>query len=152
MIIYIGADHRGFQLKEILKKFLQDKGYTVKDFGNDHYDENDDYPDFASLVASEVSRDFIGSRGILICGSGVGVNIVADKFLRVRSVLAISPDHVLASRNDDDTNILALAADFLTGEQAKQIAAVWLLTPFSNNPRHKRRIEKIYKIESASRD
>ena len=84
MIIYLGADHKGFKLKEYLKNSLKEKGYEIVDLGNDSYDENDDYPDFASAVAQRVSVDYEQSRGILSCGSGVGVDVVANKFKNVR--------------------------------------------------------------------
>ena len=147
MTIFIGADHRGFELKEKLKQFLSNKGYTVMDKGNDHYDETDDYPDFASLVAQEVAEDPDNRRGILICGSGVGIDVVANKFSRVRSALANNSDQAFSSRNDVDANVLCLAADFLDEEEAKKILSVWLQTPFSKEERHKRRLRKISEIE-----
>ena len=147
MIIYIGADHRGFKLKETLKQFLHDSGYTVNDMGNTQYDENDDYPDFAKLVAQKVSADPQNSRGIVICGSGVGVDIVANKFPNIRSALGFHPDQVMEARSDDDTNVVALAADFLEPEQAKKILSVWLQTPYDEDARDKRRIEKIKQID-----
>ena len=147
MIIYIGADHRGFQLKEILKKQLSESGYEFVDVGNDHYDENDDYPDFAASVGQAINQDPLNRRGILVCGSGAGVDIVANKFKSVRSVLAINSDQALASRNDDDTNVLSLAADFLTEDEAKKILATWLQAPFSSNENHQRRLEKIKQTE-----
>jgi len=148
MLIYIGADHKGFQLKESLKKFLKDKGYEVVDVGNNHYDENDDYPDFAKLVARAISQDPFNRRGILICGSGIGMDIVANKFKNVRSALVSNSDQAYLSRNDDDANVLSLAADFLDEEQAQKILTTWLVTPFSNKEHHKRRLEKITEIES----
>ena len=148
MIIYIGADHRGFQLKEKLKQFLVNKGYTVFDKGNDHYDEADDYPEFVSLVAQEIIKDPDNRRGILICGSGVGIDIAANKFPRVRSALASNADQAFLSRNDTDANVLCLAADFLDEETAKKILTVWLMTSFSQEERHKRRIRKIGEIEA----
>ncbi|MEX2033059.1 MAG: RpiB/LacA/LacB family sugar-phosphate isomerase [Candidatus Colwellbacteria bacterium] len=147
MIIYIGADHRGFKLKETLKQFLQESGYTVSDLGNTQYFEGDDYPDFAKLVAQKVSADPQNSRGILICGSGVGVDIVANKFPNIRSALGFSPDQVVEARSDDDVNVLALAADFLEEDEAKKIVSVWLQTPFDGDLRDKRRIEKIRQID-----
>jgi ribose 5-phosphate isomerase B len=148
MLIYIGADHRGFQLKEILKKFLKDQGYEVIDVGNDHYDENDDYPDFAKLAARAVSQDPPNRRGILICGSGVGVDIVANKFKGVRSALVNSPDQAYLSRYNNDANTLSLGADFLNEEQARKILSVWLATLFSGKENPKRRLEKIVNIEA----
>lgn len=148
MLIFIGADHRGFNLKEKLKSFLVNKGYTVIDKGNDFYDESDDYPDFASLVAQEVIKDPDNRRGILICGSGVGVDIVANKFSRIRSALVSNSDQAFSSRNDVDANVLCLATDFLDEEETKKILSVWLQTSFSKEERHKRRIRKISEIEN----
>ncbi|MBI2506873.1 MAG: RpiB/LacA/LacB family sugar-phosphate isomerase [Candidatus Colwellbacteria bacterium] len=150
MIIYIGADHRGFKLKETLKQFLQESGYTVSDLGNTRYEEGDDYPDFAKLVGPKVSADALNSRGIVICGSGVGVDVVANKFPNVRSALGFSSDQVMEARKDDDVNVLALASDFLEEDEAKKMVSVWLQTPFSGEERHKRRIEKIRQIDYPS--
>lgn len=147
MLIYIGADHRGFKLKESLKKFLKDQGYEAVDIGNDHYDENDDYSDFAALVGQAVSGDPENRRGILICRSGAGVDIVANKFKRVRSVLAQNPDQAYLTRNDDDTNVLSLASEFISEEAAQKILLTWLKTPFSGEERHKRRLQKISDLE-----
>lgn len=148
MVIYFGADHRGFKLKETLKDFLKNRGYEVVDAGNDSYDENDDYPDFVGRVAEKVSLDYENSRGVLICGSGVGVDIAANKFIKVRSALAMTPDQAYDSRNDADTNILCLAADYLEKETAEKILEVWLTTPFSREERHRRRLQKISEIEA----
>lgn len=147
MLIYIGADHRGYNLKEKLKQFLANKGYTVVDEGNDHYDESDDYPDFAGRVAAAVAEDPDNRRGILICGSGIGVDIVANKFSQIRSALAHNADQAFSSRSDINTNVLCLTANFLEEEEAKKILSVWLQTPFSGEERHKRRIRKISEIE-----
>lgn len=150
MIIYIAADHRGFQLKEFFKKYLQEGGYEVRDLGNHTYDPNDDYPDFAAKVAKEVSLDPEQTRGIIICGSGVGVDVVANKYHNVRSALASTPDQAVSSRRDDDTNVLSLAADFLTERDAEKIVSMWLQTDFSEEERHRRRLEKIEKIEESN--
>ncbi|MDP3015165.1 MAG: RpiB/LacA/LacB family sugar-phosphate isomerase [bacterium] len=147
MLIYIGADHRGFELKETLKKSLKDQGYEVIDVGNEKYDENDDYPDFAKLVARAIGQDPWNRRGILICGSGVGVDVVANRFKGVRSALVNNPDQAYLSRHDDNANILSLAAEFLDEETAKQILKTWLTTPFSNEEHHRRRLEKIAQLE-----
>jgi len=147
MVIYIGADHRGFALKEELKKFLRSLGYEVVDLGNAAYDSGDDYPDFAYSVAKRVTGDLENSRGILICGSGVGVDIAANKFPGARSALVASPDQAYDSRNDDDVNILSLAANYLNAEAAKRIVATWLSTPFGREERFRRRLQKIEAIE-----
>lgn len=143
MIIYLGADHRGFNLKEGVKAYLTQIGYQVNDLGAVALTPGDDYPDYASAVAKKVGADFLGSRGILFCGSGVGMDIVANRYPLVRSVLAISPDQVMASRTDDDTNVLAFAADYIDSETAKKIVSIWLQTGFDEEEGHRRRLDKI---------
>jgi len=147
MVIYFGADHKGFNLKDRLKKFLNDQGYEVVDVGNDHYDEADDYPDFAAEVGRKVSLDNEKARGILICGSGAGMDVTVNKFPRVRSVLAISSDQVYDSRRDDDVNVLTLAANFVSDADAEKIVKIFIETDFSKEERHKRRLEKVVNIE-----
>ncbi len=147
MLIYIGADHRGFKLKESLKNYLKESGYEVVDVGNADYDQADDYPDFAALVGRKISLDPDNSKGILICGSGVGVDIAANKFKNVRSALAINSDQAMASRNDDNANVLSLGADYINEESAKKIVSIWLQTSFSGEERHNRRLEKVKKLE-----
>jgi len=148
MLIYVGADHRGFHLKEVLKEYLKKSGYEVVDVGNDQLVPGDDYPDFAALAARKVSMDPVNSRGILVCGSGVGMDIVANKFSHVRSVLAMNPDQVMASRNDDDTNVLCFGADHIEEADAKRIVGAWLPTKFSEEERFQRRLKKIEDIEN----
>ncbi|MFH1346838.1 MAG: RpiB/LacA/LacB family sugar-phosphate isomerase [Spirochaetota bacterium] len=148
MLIYIGADHKGFNLKESLKNFLEKKGYEVIDVGNAKFDENDDYPDFAKLVGDAISQDPMTRKGILICGSGVGVDIVANKFKGVRSSLVFNPNQAFLARNDDDANVLSLPADFLNEEDIEKILGTWLVTAFSGKESYKRRIEKIGGIEN----
>jgi ribose 5-phosphate isomerase B len=146
MLIYIGADHRGFQLKEVLKSHLNVRGYEAVDCGNERYEEGDDYPDFAATVAKKVSENPEENRGILICGSGVGVDIVANKFKGVRSALATTPEQARLSRHDNNANVLSLAADFLSENKMREIVNVWLETSFSGEEHHKRRLQKINSI------
>jgi RpiB/LacA/LacB family sugar-phosphate isomerase len=148
MIIYIGADHRGFYLKEVLKSALKDEGYEVMDLGNAESDANDDYPDFAAAVAEKVAGTGSEVRGILICSSGVGVDITANKFDGVRSALAMSVDHIRAARNDDDVNVLSLASDYVKPDDAIAIAHAFLATPFEAESRRVRRLKKIADIET----
>lgn len=148
MLFYIGADHRGFQLKESLKNYLKQAGYEAVDVGNEKYVATDDYPDFAAAAARKVSLDPENSRGILICGSGVGVDVVANKFKNVRSVLALNPDQAAASKNDDNTNLISFAADYTEEEDAKKILAAWMAASFSGEERHARRLKKIEDLES----
>lgn len=147
MLIYIGADHRGFAIKEYVKAFLKDAGYTVSDVGNATLDEGDDYVDFASKVAEHVSVDYDRSKGIVICGSGAGVTITANKYPNVRSAVALTPDQAYDLRNDDDVNILGIGANYTTPEAAKKIVVTWLQTPFAQEARFRRRIEKLSQIE-----
>ncbi|HXF44472.1 MAG TPA: RpiB/LacA/LacB family sugar-phosphate isomerase [Candidatus Paceibacterota bacterium] len=147
MVIYIGADHRGFKLKEHLKNFLKGKGYQVVDVGAATFEEDDDYPDFAEAVARKVSLDYENARGILICASGVGVDVVANKFRNVRSSLVLTPDQAFDSRNDDNANVLSLAAEYVKPEEAQKIVTVWLETPFAAEERFRRRLDKISRLE-----
>ena len=145
MTIYIGADHRGFQLKEILKIFLKEIGYEVVDFGNDIYDENDDYPDFVLPVAKKVAENPEQNRGIVLGGSGQGEAIAANKVKGIRAAVFYGgPEEIIKlSREHNSANILSLGASFLSEEQARQAVRIWLETPFSGAERHKRRLEKI---------
>jgi len=146
-MLYIGADHRGYKLKETLKIYLQELNYVWEDLGAKELNPNDDYPDFALAVAKKVAENPEENRGILICGSGVGVDIVANKMKGIRSALCFDAKQAQMSRNDDDTNVLSLSADFISEGLAKEIVKTWLETPFSGLERHARRIEKINKIE-----
>jgi ribose 5-phosphate isomerase B len=101
MKIYLGADHRGFELKEKLKSFLRDLGFDYQDLGASIYNKEDDYPDFAKLVGEKVVAD-LGSRGILICGSGIGIAIAANKIKGVRAGTALKSEQAAA----DDTRIM----------------------------------------------
>lgn len=146
-MIYLAADHRGFLLKEELKKFLLDSGFEIKDAGAFSYDKTDDYVDFSRAAAEEMVKSPEAHRGIFICGSGHGMGIVADKFKGLRAALAFNKDVAIQSREHENANVLILASDWLTAEEAKEITLVWLKTPFSGEERHARRISKIEEIE-----
>lgn len=146
-MIYIGADHRGYSLKETIKVYLKELGLVCEDLGAKELIPDDDYPDYALMVAQKVAEDLKNNRGILICGSGAGVDIVANKIKGIRSAFCFNVQQAKASRNDDNTNILSLAADFISEDLAKEIIKIWLETPFSGLERHIRRVEKIKKIE-----
>lgn len=141
-MIYLGADHRGFELKEKLKVFLPDLGYEYEDLGASIYNKEDDYPDFARLVGKRVIENQ-ENKGILVCGSGIGIAIAANKTRGIRAGTAFKPEQVRAAVNDEDLNILSLAADYLSEDEAKEIVKTFLETKFSNEERHKRRINKI---------
>ena len=146
-MIYFGADHRGYKLKEALKIYLKELGYDYEDLGAFELNPDDDYPDFALAVASKVAENPEENRGILICGSGVGVDIVANKIRNIHSALGFDAKQAQMSRNDDNTNVLSLSADFISESLAKEIVKIWLETPFSGFEHHARRIEKIKNIE-----
>lgn len=148
MVIYLGADHGGFELKERLKTVLLGHGYEVVDAGALAPVPEDDYPDYGAAVAGQVGAAPDQRRGILICRSGVGMDIVANKFKNIRACLASSADHAYQARRDDDVNVLALAADFISGEEADKIVQTFLATPFSGEARHRRRLDKIFQIEN----
>jgi ribose 5-phosphate isomerase B len=156
MTIYIGADHRGFALKGSIVVALKGDGYEVIDVGAPMLDPVDDYPDFARAVAEKVAAATTLSattgvtevRGIVICGSGIGVDVVANKYKGVRSALAISADQIRVGRQDDDVNVLSLAADFIKPEDALNIVHIFLSTPFKKEERFSRRLEKIVGLEN----
>jgi len=147
MVIYLGADHRGFNLKESIKSWLKNQGYEVVDFGANVLNPDDDYTDFAIKVGEAIQKDYENGRGILICGSGAGVCITVNKFKRVKAGLGFNPDQVFEMRNDDNINVLCLASDFINEEQAKKIVKVFLITPFNHKENHLRRLQKIEELE-----
>ncbi|MBF0316811.1 MAG: ribose 5-phosphate isomerase B [Nitrospirae bacterium] len=146
MVIAVGCDHAGVLLKRELERFLVEGGTNVIDVGTN--DESSvDYPDFAAAVASKVSRGEV-DRGILVCGSGIGMSIVANKFRNVRAALCNDLYTAAMSRLHNDANILALGSRIVAAELAKEIVKVWLMTEFSG-ARHEVRIKKITKIEDS---
>ena len=149
MRVFIGSDHGGFRLKEVLKIYLDSKGYEVHDVGNNKLVPTDDYPDFAVRLIKKLKASN-NSRGILICRNGVGVSIAANKHRGIRAVLTDNIGVARTSRADDDTNILCLGQDFITAFQAKKVTEVWLKTKYSGAVRHKRRLKKVQKIERNS--
>jgi ribose 5-phosphate isomerase B len=142
-MIYIGADHRGFKLKEHIKKFLQKEGFKFVDVGPKKYDPQDDYPDYVKPVAQKVSKSPEKDLGILICGSGQGISIAANKFKHVRAALAWSVVEAKQSREHLNSNILALPADSISPHAAQNVVDTWLHTEFSTDLRHRRRVKKI---------
>ncbi len=140
MHILIGSDHAGFELKNKLKAHLRSKGFEVTDKGT-HVSDSVDYPDFAHAVAEGVSNH-PGELGIVVCGSGNGVNISANKHPNVRSALAWNAEVSALARQHNDANILALPARFITDEEAFKIADAFLDATFEGG-RHQRRVQKI---------
>jgi len=142
MTIYIGADHRGFHLKEKIVVWLREEGNEVQDCGDTEYDENDDFPDFSFAVADKVVHDS-GSRGIVICGSGGGVTIAANKVKGIRCTAAVHVADVKHNRMSNDINVLSLSADFTDFDEAKELVNAFLLVEFEAVERHNRRLNKI---------
>lgn len=142
-MLYLAADHRGFQMKEQLKSFLKESGFEFEDLGNAVEDQNDDYTDFAAHVAQKISAKPNEHRGIVICGSGVGVDITANRFKGVRCGLAIDREQVASARLHDDINCLALAADYIEQVDAEELVTAFLKTNFSGEERYARRLAKL---------
>lgn len=146
MKVYIGADHRGFELKEKIKAWLSLWGHEVSDLGAYKLDPNDDYPLYAEKVGSIVGKG--EGRGVLLCGSGVGVDVAANKLDGVRASIGKNPEQVKAGREDDDMNILVIAADYTKEEEAKEMLKVFLETEFAKKERFVKRLNEIKKIEA----
>lgn len=148
MVIAIGSDHHGVGMRQDVRSLVASWGHRVCEFGPAVGDENPvDYPDIAADVASLVSSGE-AERGILICGTGLGMSIVANKFPRVRAA-AIWDDFTAAlSRRHNDLNVLCLSADMMAEGSMQRIIQVWLETPFDGG-RHARRVDKIAMLESA---
>jgi len=142
MKIAIGSDHAGFPLKEKLKMYLQSKGIEFKDFGC-YTEERVDYPDFAHAVAMGIiNREF--DFGLLICGSGNGINMAANKHRQIRSAICWMPEIAELARLHNDANILTLPGRYITEEEAKKCVDVFLNTAFEGG-RHTERVKKISK-------
>ncbi len=147
-LIFLAADHAGFELKEHIKKYLQNNGYEVEDQGAYKFDSGDDYPKFILKAAKKVSSDK-GSKGIIFGGSGQGEAIVANKVKGIRAAVYNSSNLniIKLSRTHNDANILSIGARFITKEHAVKAVNLWLGTNFSGQARHKRRIAQIQQIE-----
>jgi ribose 5-phosphate isomerase B len=144
MKIFIGADHNGFELKAQIAEYLRRGGYEVVDEGDKEKHPDDDFPQFAAKVVHAMEADpSFDVKGILICGSGQGMCIAANRHRGIRAILGYDQETARSSRNDDDSNILCLPARTLTFEEAIGILHVWLITPFADATRFKRRIAQI---------
>ncbi|KKU15002.1 MAG: Ribose 5-phosphate isomerase [Microgenomates group bacterium GW2011_GWC2_45_8] len=141
--IYLGADHRGFELKEILKEWLVGEGYEVEDIGNHVFDPDDDSMDPALKVAESIEGNGTTSRGILLCGSGHGVDIVANRFPHVRAILAFNETVTVQGREHEDANVLVLPAEWMSREEAIERVRIFLETEKNDNPRYERRRMRI---------
>lgn len=146
MKVYLGADHGGYKLKEEIKNWLYEWQIKFEDLGAYEFKSDDDYPDFAWPVGVKVGSE-PGSFGILACRSGQGESIVANKAKGARAALAWNEKTAHAARNDDDANILCLPADYVSVDTAKKIVQTFLKTPFADEERFQRRVNKVRKID-----
>lgn len=145
--IIIGADHAGFELKGVLKKYLERKKYSIEDVGAFVHDKDDDYPDFAFKVAKKVSKSKGNVVGIIVCGSGAGITIVANKVKGIRAVAVYDKYEAKMTKKHNDANVLCLRGRKTNYVLSKKLVDIWLKTPFSKAKRHVRRINKIKRIE-----
>jgi len=147
MKIYLGADHRGFELKNQIKDWLQNAGHQIEDCGALTFEKTDDYPDYAKIVGEKVALE-PSAKGILICGSGAGMNIAANKITGVRSSIGFNIEQVKAARNDDNLNVLVLACNYIMLDDAQELVLAFLTTSYDPTDNHARRLLKIKNLES----
>jgi ribose 5-phosphate isomerase B len=146
-MIYTAADHRGLELKAQINNWLKGRGYEFEDLGAYEHDPWDDFTDYAIDAAQKVANNPDGNRAILICGSGVGMGIAANKVRHVRAGLGFAPDQVHAARKDDNINVLTLAADNTNEMEAMDLVERFLNTEFVESDNYLRRLEKIDRYE-----
>jgi len=142
MKIFLGADHNGWKIKEGLEAYLLHEGFEVEDLGDKGLDPNDDFPKYSAKVATAVlaNKD---SKGILLCGSGQGVCMVANRFNGIRASLIWNEYEARSSRNDDDANIMCLPAHELDLKKAQKLVDIWLKSQFEGAARFNRRIKQM---------
>ena len=145
MKIFLGADHNGFDLKEKIHAYLLEQGHEVVDKGDERFDKDDDFPMYAARVATDVLTNE-KTVGILICGSGQGVCMAANRYKGIRAALAWNEESAYEARHDDDSNILCLPARQIDFAQAREIIDMWLETEFANAARFKRRNQQLDKL------
>lgn len=164
--LYLGADHGGFELKEKCKQWLDEWGYSYQDCGALELIPTDDYPEYAFNVATKVAAQITQAKnnqsgrkteiyqvkGLLFCRSGGGMVIAANKVLGIRAVSVSSPIEAAHACKDNDAHILSISSDWITDEVAQETIQTFLITPFSNAPRHVRRISHISEYEQKSKN
>jgi ribose 5-phosphate isomerase B len=147
MIVAVGTDHGGFGLKTVVIDAIRGAGHEIVDCGAFELEPNDDYPDFAARVARAVA-DGRATRGVLICGSGVGASIAANKFVGIRSALCHDTFSAHQGVEDDSMNVIALGARVVGPSLAAEIVSTFLRAKFSGAERHKRRLEKVNEFDT----
>lgn len=148
MKIYLATDHAAFDLKEKLKSSLESEGFEVEDCGAFTYDKDDDYPDFIQAAAKKVTEN-PGTFGVVFGKSGQGEQIAANKVKGIRAALGFNEENVKLAREHNNANVLSLGFDFVPFEKAKELITLFVNTPFTNEERHLRRINKIKDIEES---
>ena len=147
MKVYIGSDHKGYNLKnKIIELYQNNLNYEIIDCGNEVLDQNDDYVDYASLVAKNVSKDKY-RLGILICGTGFGMCISATKVIGIRAISSHNKDEIKVARSHNQINILCLGADYVSNEDLSELLQSFFETEIYSEERHQRRINKISSLE-----
>lgn len=141
-MIYLGADHNGWKQKEATKNFLEKSNLSYQDLGNKNFDPNDDYPDFGKKVATKVAQNS-QNKGILFCGSGIGMSIVANRNKKIRAGLVTNKYSAKQSREHDNANILVIASKTTPIKEVKNILKIWLSASFSTKIKYQRRLKKI---------
>ncbi len=144
MKIFIAADHNGHEFKKQATDFLTRSGHEVVDEGDVKFDSQDDFPQFAGRAANALlSENDPEARAVLICGSGQGMCIAANRFKGIRACLCLDVQEARTARNDDDCNVLCLPARLMSAKEAEPIISAWLHTPFAGAERFKRRIKEL---------
>jgi ribose 5-phosphate isomerase B len=146
MKVFIGADHNGFEMKNQVREHLEHNGFDNEDIGAMTLDQDDDYPQYAFAVTAKVVGEEDPVFGILVCGSGQGMAIAANRVSGIRAALVWSPAEARSSRRDDDANVLVLPADMIDTDTALAIVDNFLHQKFSSEPKYRRRLEQIEDI------
>ncbi len=148
--VYLASDHGGFRYKKELFAYLLKKGYLVEDLGHNIFDRGDDYVDYVLPLGEKVASygPKEGARGIVLCRNGQGVCIAANKVPGIRCATGFSLKMIKSTREDDDSNVLAIPSDYVSLSLVKKMVLLWLETPFSGEQRHKRRLKKLGNYET----
>ncbi len=148
MKLFIGADHAGFELKDLLKNHLAAAGHEVIDVGAESLEAEDDYPKYAYLLATKIlgEDDSDAAHGVLICGSGQGMSIAANRVRGIRAGLAWNVETAKVARTDDNVNVLVLPSQYIVAEDAHELVDAWLQAEFNADPKYQRRLDELEEL------
>lgn len=147
MKVFLGADHAGYEIKNILAEHLRHGGFEVEDLGAKTLEDEDDYPRYAYCVASRILGEEDGAAlGVLICGSGQGMSIAANRVNGIRAALAWSAETAKAAREDDNANVLVLPSRFVDYEVAAAAVKAWITAEFNSDPKYQRRLDELEQL------